>query len=537
VRDKRRNPDVLISGAGPAGLMMACLLALHKISFRIIDKKTGRGNYSGAMILHARSMEIIHQMGWSVKFLKEGVITRRINFQFNYSKGFSVDVADFGKGWSLFPYIFILEQSKIEELLIAFIIEQGYEVEEGNELVSFSQHDGSVTSVIKKENGMEELVSSQFLIGAGGTYCLVRRQLKIPFYGVTHPELLFVSDCQAEMPASPSEMLFTFTKHQTLGFFPLPENRWRMDGAIPDLAGKGEQVTFRHVEEYLRKDSRLKLGPVDSSWFSVFRSHSRFARTLKHHHCFLIGDSAHVHSPVGAQGMNTGLQDAYNLAWKLAFFLKGYVRMSILETYQDERLPVAQRIIRYTDRFYLWIVDRSFFVKSVRLYIFPMILRISIFMMNKIKWIRKFIFQSISGTGIHYRRSGLSAPYSKQIFEKTPVPGDRLPSIDYFIGSHTYNLQEKVSYTKYKLLVFGVPALSEGFVEVIEKYRHMLEAEIIPIDPGTEEVYKKMVKGDSSCYLVRPDMYIAWKSDSLNHNSLDRYIRQFLIRVHVFAKA
>ncbi len=533
--NKDLKTDVLINGAGPTGLMMACHLALHKIPFRIIDKKQKRENYSGAMIIHARSMEIFHQMGISLKILKEGVIARKINFQFNYRTHFSIDIADFGNGWSLFPYILILEQSKTEKLLISFLNSQGYEVEAGTALLSFSQKRGIVTSVLKNPSGIGEVVKTKFLIGAGGSTSLVRRQLKIPFYGITHPDLLFVSDSQADIFGPKSDMAFTFTKNQTLGFFPLPRNRWRIDGAIPDLGKISEKITFDFIDNYLNNDRKLNIQLVNSTWFSVFRSHSRYAPAFKHHHCFLIGDAAHIHSPVGAQGMNTGLQDAYNLAWKLAFYLKGSARANILETYQEERLPVARSIIEHTDTAYRWITDNRSIFKFIRLNVLPVLIKILIFLMIKIKWVKKSVFLAISGTGIDYKKSSLSRFFNrKPFFDNSPLPGERLPSLQYFLGNNIYQLQEQVKYTSYHLFVFGVKDIPENLMTVVEKFSPLLEAQVLPVDPGTDDIYKRMVNGYKACYLVRPDLYIAWRSDYFDATGLENYLKKFLVPAYEF---
>jgi len=530
--------DVLINGAGPTGLMMACLLSVHKIPFRIIDKKVKRDEYSGAMIIHARSMEILHQIGLSIKFLKEGVIARKINVQFNYKSPFTFDIADFGNGYSLFPYIFILEQSKTEKLLRNFLEGHEHKVEDGTTLLSFSQKRGIVTSVLKTPDGNGEIVSSRFLIGAGGSTSIVRRQLKIPFYGITHSDLLFVSDSGADLPSLSAEMMFSFSEHHSLGFFPLPNNRWRIDGSIPHLGKSAEKISFENLDNYLDNNPNLNLQLSNSTWFSAFRSHSRYAPAFKHHHCFLVGDAAHIHSPVGAQGMNAGLHDAYNLAWKLAFYLKGRASARILDTYQHERLPVAIKIIRSTDKVYLWIANNDQLLKTMRLYLLPIVLKLFVFLMTRIKGIQKAVFMAISGVGISYRESRLSANFRRRgIFDSSPLPGDRLPNFQYFVGSRLFNLHEKIKYTAYTLLVFGVKEMPAAIHLIIEKYSDILVGEIISQGPGTEEAYKVMVRNQYACYLVRPDMHIAWRSDSLNARVLEIYLERFLIAANELHEA
>jgi 2-polyprenyl-6-methoxyphenol hydroxylase-like FAD-dependent oxidoreductase len=530
INDKIQT-DILINGAGPTGLMMACLLSMHKIPFRIIDKKAKRENYSGAMIIHSRTMEAFHQMGLSRRFLKEGVIARSINLQFNGKKQLSLDIADFGNGWSLFPYLLMIEQSKTEKILRDFLAGSGKEVEDNTTLLSFKQKKGIVTSVLKNPTGAGEILKTRFLVGAGGSTSLVRRQLQIPFYGHTHKELLFVSDSQADLPSMPSELFFSFSKDHSLGFFPLPDKRWRIDGIIPDLDQTEQPIDFQYISNYM-SGRKLNFNMHDSTWFSVFRSHSRIAPVFKHHHCFLVGDAAHISTPVGAQGMNTGLQDAFNLAWKLAFYLKGFANAKILETYQEERMPVVQKTVRITDEIYSWITSKKKYHELLRLYVIPVVLSFFIFLINKIKGLRRFIFLNVSGVGTSYRKSSFSAYFRSSFLDNAPLPGDRLPCIQYFTGAQIFNFQEKVSYTSFNLLIFGVRDLPDKFRAVTEKYKEFLKVEIIPADPGTEDVYRQMVKGHHACYLVRPDMHIAWRSDSFDVRSLDRYLQRRLISVH-----
>jgi hypothetical protein len=366
---------------------------------------------------------------------------------------------------------------------------------------------------------------------------VVRRQLRIPFIGRTYPDLLFVNDSEADMPALQAEMLFLLTRKHTLGFFPLPGNRWRIDGAIPDLGKNNEKVDFENIDQYITQDMNLNIRLFNSTWFSAFRSHSRIAPVYKHHRCLLVGDAAHIHSPVGAQGMNTGLQDAANLAWKLAFFLKGFAKAKILETYQEERIPIAVNIIRHTDRIYRWITSRNETIRFLRLYIFPIVLRIFILLLGKMKSIRKALFFSISGIGVSYRNSSLSAnDYQKSFFFPKPTPGDRLPCFQFFIGMTTFNFQEKISYTSYNLLVFGAKSLTIDLQYVVDQFPAMIDVVFIPEDPGTKEIYKHMVRYGFALYLVRPDMHIAWKSDSPDARRLKNYLVKFLIPVNEFAK-
>ena len=200
--------DVLIAGAGPAGLMMACQLLLHNISFRIIDKKASPAIHSGALILHARTLEILDQMGLVEKAVEKGIIARSINIRFNSKKIEHIDISKLGVGVSRFPFFLMLEQWQTENLLKEYLTGKGLSVESNTELVSFTNEDELVTSQIKTTGGEIELIKSRFLIGADGNNSIVRAQLNIPFHGKTHKPRLFITDCEARLPLPGQEIFF-----------------------------------------------------------------------------------------------------------------------------------------------------------------------------------------------------------------------------------------------------------------------------------------------------------------------------------------
>jgi len=340
-----KNIDVLIVGAGPSGLMMACQLALRNISFRIIDKKAHRTNYSGALIVQARSIEIFQQMGIAQTAVQSGVIAKEIKLVFNGKKYFTIPVRDIGHGLTQFPYLLLLEQSQTEQLLTNFINNFGYSIEREIELVQFKQDDQVVNSVLKRSGGQVEFITTKYLIAADGARSTVRKQLQIPFIGKTFSTALFVSDCKAEGDLSSDQLCFSFSDQTTAGIFPLPGRRWRIDGAISMDKESKDPLTFDDIRNSFAEKTRMKVEISEPEWFSVFHVNERYASTFQQKRCFLVGDAAHIHSPVGAQGMNTGLQDSYNLAWKLAMVIQGKSKASLLETYSSERLVVAKNVV------------------------------------------------------------------------------------------------------------------------------------------------------------------------------------------------
>ncbi|NJK96701.1 MAG: hypothetical protein HC905_18860, partial [Bacteroidales bacterium] len=235
---------------------------------------------------------------------------------------------------------------------------------------------------------------------------------------------MFVTDCDANVNASHAEMIFAFTREHTLGFFPLPDNRWRIDGKVPQQDKKSEKVTFDYIESQLSKSRYFGLLLTDPGWFSIFRSHSRYAPVFRYFNCFLAGDAAHIHSPVGAQGMNTGLQDGYNLGWKLAFVMKGFASEDLLQTYQEERLPVARKIIAFTDIFFRVVISDNFLAKNIRLLVMPVLLKLLHPWLYRNSSFRRRLFGALAGLSINYHKSSLTMPLpgAKYITYLSPAP-------------------------------------------------------------------------------------------------------------------
>src|ERR1017187_3296096 len=250
--------EVLIVGAGPSGLMMACQLAIHGIHFRIIDKKEHSVTYSGALIVHARSVEIFNQMGISDKVVEEAIIANVLSIFFNGKKTIQISLKDVGQGLTKFPNLYLIEQSKTEQLLIDFVTAKGYSVERKTELRSFTQDETGVTYVLKLPDGKEEAIKTKYLIAADGGHSTVREQLKISFAGKTHPVSLFIIDCKAELDLPSDEMCFSFSDASTSGFFPMKNGRKRIDGAIPAELESNDHITFEDIEKNFAERLHMK---------------------------------------------------------------------------------------------------------------------------------------------------------------------------------------------------------------------------------------------------------------------------------------
>jgi 2-polyprenyl-6-methoxyphenol hydroxylase-like FAD-dependent oxidoreductase len=524
-----KKTQVLIVGAGPSGLMMACQLALRNIPFRIIDKKDHPANYSGALIIQARSVEIFEQMGIAQTAIQAGTIANEINILFNGKKTFSIPVKNIGHGLTKFPYLLMLEQSKTEQLLIDFIHNYGYSVERKIELLQFTQDADDVTAILKLANEKTETIKTKYLIAADGGHSTVREQLHIPFTGKTHPISLFVTDCNAEVNLPSDTMCFSFSEATTAGFFPLKDGKWRIDGAISGKLEAKDILTFEDIEKNFAERIRMKVKLYHPQWFSVFHSHQRYASSFRQNRCFLVGDAAHIHSPVGAQGMNTGLQDAYNLAWKLALVIQDKAKTSLLDTYTSERIGIAKNVVRSTDKVFNLVTSQNFFTKIFRVYAAPLIMQLVLPLIENQKIIRHFFFKKISEIGIQYRQSSLSHHASLGNFPShAPKPGDRLPYILYHEDGKEVNMHEKVKGKGFHLFIFTKYRSLNEILMAVEKYKAIMSTEIIPYTSETRYLYERLGIENSGCYLIRPDMYIAYRSGKPEADHFESYLQQFL---------
>ena len=525
---KGNKPPVLIVGAGPTGLMMASQLARFGIPFRIIEKNEGPTTQSRALVIQPRSLEIFEQMDIAERAVRQGRTFQTINYVVNGKLAQRVPLGDFGKGLTDFPFLLILEQSKTEPLLIDFLRDQGHSVEWRTELSSFSQSDSGVSATLKHLD-QEETIETDWLIGADGASSSVRKMLDVPFGGETYKESLFVLDCKINWPFKDDEAAIALSKDAFGLFFPMTDGRCRVSGIVSAEYADKDTISFDEVNRDFAKNLKMDVTLSDPQWISLYHAHHRYVAQFRKGRCFLAGDAAHVHSPAGAQGMNTGLQDAYNLAWKLALVIRGQAQQMILDTYQEERLPIARKLVQTTDRLFGITVSQNPLVVFWRVHVMPRFVAL----IPKEKHLLKFAFRLISQIGIHYRDSSLSRNASFGSFpRKAPHPGDRLPFVMFQDGDKLVNIQAEVKAPAFHLLLFPGNQSEEKTIhirEVIDAQSGVIQVQTIPLTSVTKALYEFLGVHEGGYYLVRPDMYIACRSNRLS----EQHLKMFLTNTHL----
>jgi 2-polyprenyl-6-methoxyphenol hydroxylase-like FAD-dependent oxidoreductase len=412
------DPQVLIAGAGPTGLVLAHWLTRLGVRVRIIDKTAEPGTTSRALVLHARTLEFYRQLGLADEVVAQALKVIAINFWTRGRKAARAVFGPMGQGLSPFPYLLIHPQDQHERLLIERLAELGVGVERRTELLGFEEHSAGVRARLRGPDGAETSVEAAYLAGCDGARSTVREALGIGFPGSTYSHLFYVADVEASGPVMEGEPHLDLDESDFVVVFPLPQaGHARLIGTLRDEpAGDREPLSWNDVSHAVL--GRIGIAVERVNWFSTYRVHHRVAERFRQGRAFLLGDAAHIHSPVGGQGMNTGIGDAVNLAWKLAAVLGSRAEPGILDTYEPERIAFARRLVATTDRAFTVVTSTGPIARFVRVQLVPRLLPA----LFALRAFRRFMFRTVSQIAIEYRSSPLSEGCAGKV-----RGGDRLP--------------------------------------------------------------------------------------------------------------
>jgi len=414
----QRDAQVLIAGAGPTGLVLALLLARQGVRVRIVDPVAQPGTTSRALAVQARTLEFYQQLGIADLVVERGRQFNAVNLWVAGRKAAHVAFGAIGEGMSPFPYLTIFPQDEHERLLIEQLAALGVEVERGTAVASFIHAGVRVRVQLARQDGSAESCDVMFLAGCDGAHSKVRETIGATFLGGTYAHIFYVADVDATGEVTDGDLHVELDDTDFLVVFPMKgAGRVRLVGAVrADAATQQSPLTWADVGQGVVTRMGLTVGKVH--WFSTYRVHHRVANHFQRGQVFLLGDAAHVHSPVGGQGMNTGIGDAVNLAWKLTAFIQGQADMRLLATYEPERIAFARQLVQTTDRAFEFVTDNGRLARWLRLKVAPRLLPPLV----SFRAFRRFMFRTVSQIGIRYRSSWLSAGHAGQVHG-----GDRLP--------------------------------------------------------------------------------------------------------------
>jgi 2-polyprenyl-6-methoxyphenol hydroxylase-like FAD-dependent oxidoreductase len=501
--------DVLIIGAGPTGLLLALWLARLGVKPRIIDKAAVAGTTSRALAVQARTLELYRQLGLAEEIVARGLRFEAINLWVAGRSTARVPLGEMGTGLSPYPFVLTFPQDEHERFLIDRLAAAGVTVERNTELVGFTTADGVTSAQLKRAGGGEETVQARYLAGCDGARSRVREGLGGSFSGTTYQHLFYVADVEASGPVMNGELHVALDEVDLLAVFPLRgAGRARLIGVVrPESEEKGEGLRWEDVSR--GPLDRLQIAVAKVNWFSTYHVHHRVAEHFRRGPVFLAGDAAHIHSPVGGQGMNTGLGDAVNLAWKLAAVVQGRASDALLDSYEPERIAFARRLVATTDQAFRLATSTGPLAAPVRTRLFPRLVP-PLFHLTRT---RKLMFRTVSQINVNYRRGPLSAGRAGKV-----AGGDRLPWIPHDGGDNFAPLAA----LRWQVHVHGAasPVLAEGC-----RSRN-LTLHVFPWSPAADAAG---VARDAA-YLVRPDGYVALAARHASVEEIGAHLDRLTVR-------
>ena len=468
------DTNILIIGAGPTGLVLALWLARRGVRVRIVDKTAEPGTTSRALAVQARTLEFYRQLGIADAVVERGRRALAVNLWVTGRKAARAVFGAMGDGISPFPYALIFPQDEHERLLIERLAETGVKVERSTELLDFEDAGTHVSARLKCPDGSVEACTAAFIAGCDGAHSRVREGLGISFPGGTY------------------------------ALFPMKgEGHARLVGTIrEDAEHQADKLTWDDVGQRVIAWMDIKVARVN--WFSTYRVHHRVADHFRKGRAFLLGDAAHIHSPVGGQGMNTGIGDAVNLGWKLAAVLQGRADSAILDSYEPERIAFARRLVATTDEAFTGVISPGPLARFFRLRIVPLVLPA----LFKFRAARRFMFRTVSQTVVNYRGSSLSEGRAGAIHG-----GDRLPWVKTDVNTDNFT---PLTSLDWQVHVYG---------DASSEIRALCDARKLPLHTfAWRPEMTDQGLSRNAVYLVRPDGYVALASAEAAAGALKSYL-------------
>jgi 2-polyprenyl-6-methoxyphenol hydroxylase-like FAD-dependent oxidoreductase len=501
--------DVLIVGAGPTGLSLAAQCLRYGLSFVLIDRKDAPTDLSKALAVQARTMEIYDQFGLAAEARKQGQRLTKVVFLSEGKVAAKPDFSELGRKFTPFPYFLVLEQSKNEHLLYEHLLAHGATVQWSTELVDFSQDDDGISARITTSDGTTAELAARYLVGCDGASSVVRHQLGLGFEGSTFPRLFYVADVEMTLDVPDTEinndgstLIAALGENAYVLMVPMKgDNHWRFTGNVPDFDAHGdgvdEDIPFEVIAERARRQVARPMTITKLNWFSKYKVHTRHVEKFGVGRVFVAGDAAHVHTPAGGQGMNTGIQDTYNLAWKLALVTAG-ANPALLDTYNEERLANARRLVRSTDQIFDVLASDSWTMRTVRRYVLPGFAKL----MTSFKPVREVMFPFLAETAISYRGQSLASATQPGHF--TVQPGDRMP---YFLIDGT-DVFQRLAAPKFHIVMVtdGRQQLGGPTTNLDPKFADWTDVTAVPLYPTLTELFGS---DQPFTMLLRPDNYVA----------------------------
>jgi 2-polyprenyl-6-methoxyphenol hydroxylase-like FAD-dependent oxidoreductase len=494
--------DVLVVGAGPTGLVLALWLAKLGVHVRIVDKTAEPGTTSRALAVQARTLELYSQLDLADEVVARGHKDPAVNLWVRGKKAARLPFETVGEGLTPYPFLHIFPQDQHERLLIERLATFGVAVERSTELTGFEDAGDHVAIRLRWPGGTEGTAETAYIAGCDGARSVVREAIGADFPGGTYRQIFYVADVEAGGPPIDGELHIDLDEADFLAIFPLAgEGRARLIGTVRDeRADHADTLKFEDVSD--RAIQNLKVEVRKVNWFSTYHVHHRVAARFRDGRAFLLGDAAHIHSPAGGQGMNTGIGDAINLAWKLAAVTGGRAPETLLDSYEAERIGFARRLVATTDRAFSIATADGPVADILRTRIAPVVLSNVV----RIEAAREFLFRTVSQITLNYRDGPLSAGKAGHVHGGDRLPWARIGSEDNFAS-----LADMV----WQVHVYG--AASQDLRSWCDQNGVALHVFAWRSEHGAAGLAR------DALHLLRPDSYVALVDPSGSPAALDQY--------------
>jgi 2-polyprenyl-6-methoxyphenol hydroxylase-like FAD-dependent oxidoreductase len=526
--------DVLVVGAGPTGLTLAAQLRAFGTRVRIVDRQPDQAHESRALAVQPRTLEVLAGLGVADAMVGRG--NPAVHLQL-HARGCptAVPLFDAGLDDSAYPFLLFLSQATTEALLAGHLTERGVTVERGVALTGLTQGPDRVTATLVHDDGRVEQVRARYVVGCDGAHSTVRDRAGIEFAGRAYPQTFVLADLDAD-GLEPGLVHVYLSGAGMLFFFPLDHPAaWRLLGWPPSpVAPERDAPSLPELEAlaaaYAVDAPRLH-EPV---WATYFRLQHRHATEYRARRIFLAGDAAHVHSPAGAQGMNTGIQDAVNLAWKLALVVDGTAGPGLLDTYQGERQPVGRDVLRFTDRAFTIATSTGALASFARVHVAPRLARFA----TRITVGRARGVRRLAQLAISYRASPAVEEGTPRL-RHGPRAGDRLPDAPVAIDGERTTLHRALAGPRYHLLLSGPPhrwpaphpgVLDSGYAGIVEELRLTREPGPGALHDVSGDAHQRLGldRAAAAHHLVRPDGHIAYRAAGTDLTGLRDHLARWL---------
>ncbi|MCW8416723.1 FAD-dependent monooxygenase [Fluoribacter dumoffii] len=531
--------DVLVVGAGPVGLFCANELKRHGLNCRIIDKKSTLSDKSKALAIHIRTLDLLKDGGFLEQILIEGQKVNGVLFQ---SEGKELIHATYALVEADYHFVIDLPQNRTEHIFQQALLDRGLHVEWQTELMDMEQTPTHIISTVKHIDGESEKIQSHWIIACDGSHSTMRKLVHAEFIGSSFKQTWWLADLLIDWELPEDKFILFVSDKGPAACFPMGEKRYRVVMTAPEKI-MHQEPTLEDITHAFKVRCSEPANLHDPVWISQFGIDHKQIQNYRYGRVFFAGDSAHVHSPMGGQGLNTGLQDIYNLVWKLALVQKGLAKDALLDSYNSERHPIAAEVLKQTGNITRLIMMSNRVMIFLRNFILKMAMSFDS--------MKRFVLYNLAELTVSYAKS----PIVKVLGEKTSFKiGEFLISFP-LIEARTHEkrqLQQITQGTLHHLFLFAglsqtnqMPLLIETARNLAQQFNGLIKTHIIVSHPDIalpdadismffdeqQTMHQRFKINQPIAVLIRPDKYIGLTQMPVNPEELQAYMRTAYFRL------